>query len=36
MTCPYTGETLALAPALFPDVALLHVQPRRQAGQLPD
>jgi glutaconate CoA-transferase subunit A len=23
--CPYTGETLALIPALFPDVALLHV-----------
>jgi glutaconate CoA-transferase, subunit A len=25
MTCPYTGETLCLVPALFPDVALLHV-----------
>jgi glutaconate CoA-transferase subunit A len=25
MTCPYTGETLALIPALFPDVTLLHV-----------
>jgi glutaconate CoA-transferase subunit A len=25
MACPYTGETLALIPALFPDVALLHV-----------
>src|SRR6266508_262712 len=25
MECPYTGETLALIPALFPDVALLHV-----------
>ncbi len=25
MTCPFTGETLALVPALFPDVALLHV-----------
>jgi glutaconate CoA-transferase subunit A len=23
--CPYTGETLALVPALFPDVAILHV-----------
>jgi glutaconate CoA-transferase subunit A len=23
--CPYTGETLALIPALFPDVAILHV-----------
>lgn len=25
MTCPFTGETLNLVPALFPDVALLHV-----------
>ncbi len=25
LECPYTGETLALIPALFPDVALLHV-----------
>lgn len=25
MTCPFTGERLALIPALFPDVALLHV-----------
>src|SRR5207302_1758578 len=25
LRCPYTGETLALVPALFPDVALLHV-----------
>jgi glutaconate CoA-transferase subunit A len=25
MVCPYTGETLALIPALFPDVALVHV-----------
>jgi len=25
MTCPFTGETLCLIPALFPDVALLHV-----------
>ncbi len=25
MTCPYTGETLALVPALYPDVAILHV-----------
>jgi len=23
--CPFTGQTLALVPALFPDVALLHV-----------
>lgn len=25
MTCPYTGEKLSLVPALFPDVALIHV-----------
>jgi glutaconate CoA-transferase subunit A len=25
MSCPFTGETLCLVPALFPDVALLHV-----------
>lgn len=25
MTCPYTGRTLCLVPALFPDVTLLHV-----------
>ena len=25
MTCPFTGEKLCLVPALFPDVALLHV-----------
>ena len=25
MTCPFTGETLNLVSALFPDVALLHV-----------
>ncbi|HEV8310335.1 MAG TPA: CoA-transferase [Methylomirabilota bacterium] len=26
VTCPYTGATLHAVPALFPDVALLHVQ----------
>lgn len=26
MTCPFTGEDLALLPALNPDVALIHVQ----------
>jgi glutaconate CoA-transferase subunit A len=26
MTCPFTGETLLLVPALNPDVALIHVQ----------
>lgn len=25
MTCPFTGATLCLVPALFPDVALIHV-----------
>lgn len=25
MTCPFTGETLNLVPALFPDVAIIHV-----------
>jgi glutaconate CoA-transferase subunit A len=25
ITCPYTGETLHAVPALFPDVALIHV-----------
>lgn len=25
MQCPFTGETLCLVPALFPDVAVLHV-----------
>jgi glutaconate CoA-transferase subunit A len=25
MTCPFTGERLCLVPALFPDVALIHV-----------
>ena len=33
---PYTGETLHAVPALFPDVALLHVQSRRPLRQLPD
>ena len=26
MTCPYTGEELALVPALQPDVAIIHAQ----------
>lgn len=25
MVCPFTGETVCLVPALFPDVALIHV-----------
>lgn len=26
MTCPYTGDPVLLLPALYPDVALIHVQ----------
>src|SRR5260370_28045511 len=26
VACPYTGQTLHAVPALFPDVALIHVQ----------
>ncbi len=26
MTCPYTGEKLCLVPAIFPNVAMIHVQ----------
>ena len=32
MTCPFTGETLALIPALFPDVALIHVHRADRTG----
>ena len=32
MACPYTGETLCLVPALFPDVALLHVHRADRLG----
>jgi glutaconate CoA-transferase subunit A len=32
VTCPYTGETLAAAPALYPDVALIHVHCADQIG----
>ncbi|PWU22782.1 MAG: CoA synthetase [Candidatus Rokuibacteriota bacterium] len=30
--CPYTGETLHAVPALFPDVALVHVQRADRSG----
>ncbi|HKC06686.1 MAG TPA: CoA-transferase [Methylomirabilota bacterium] len=30
--CPYTGETLHAVPALFPEVALLHVQKADRLG----
>ncbi|MGH7396915.1 MAG: CoA transferase subunit A [Candidatus Rokuibacteriota bacterium] len=30
--CPYTGRTLLAVPALFPDVALLHVQKADRLG----
>jgi glutaconate CoA-transferase subunit A len=32
VTCPYTGRTLHAVPALFPDVALLHVQKADRLG----
>ncbi|HEV8440458.1 MAG TPA: CoA-transferase [Methylomirabilota bacterium] len=32
VACPYTGETLHAVPALFPDVALLHVQRADRLG----
>ncbi|MFV1960637.1 MAG: CoA transferase subunit A [Acidimicrobiia bacterium] len=32
MTCPFTGERLSLIPALFPDVALVHVHRADQFG----
>jgi len=32
VTCPYTGESLHAVPALFPDVALLHVHRADRLG----
>ena len=32
MVCPFTGETLCLIPALFPDVAVLHVHRADRLG----
>jgi len=32
ISCPFTGETLCLVPALFPDVALLHVHRADRLG----
>jgi glutaconate CoA-transferase subunit A len=32
MTCPYTGERLALVPALTPDVAIIHAQRADASG----
>jgi len=32
ITCPYTGQTLHAVPALFPDVALLHVHRADRRG----
>ncbi|MDH3726221.1 MAG: hypothetical protein OER77_01710 [Myxococcales bacterium] len=34
MTCPYTGEELALVPALRPDVSVLHAQYGDERGNL--
>jgi glutaconate CoA-transferase, subunit A len=32
IACPYTGQTLHAVPALFPDVALIHVQKADRLG----
>ena len=32
LACPFTGETLCLVPALFPDVAVLHVHRADRLG----
>ena len=32
VTCPYSGQTLHAVPALFPDVALIHVQKADRLG----
>ena len=32
VACPYTGQTLHAVPALFPDVALIHVQKADRLG----
>jgi glutaconate CoA-transferase, subunit A len=32
MICPFTGETLCLVPALFPDVAVIHVHRADRMG----
>ena len=32
ITCPFTGETVNLVPALFPDVAILHVHRADRLG----
>ncbi len=32
MECPFTGETLCLVPALFPDVAVIHVHRADRMG----
>jgi glutaconate CoA-transferase subunit A len=32
MTCPFTGETLVLLPALYPDVAAIHVHEADRYG----
>ena len=35
VTCPYTGEELAAAPAIRPDVALLHAEVADEQGNIP-
>src|SRR5207237_3791927 len=32
ITCPYTGETLVAVPALYPDVAAIHVHEADRYG----
>jgi glutaconate CoA-transferase subunit A len=34
MDCPFTGETLALTPALTPDVAIIHAQKADKRGNV--
>lgn len=34
MDCPFTGETLALTPALTPDVAIIHAQKSDKRGNV--
>ena len=35
VTCPYTGEELVAAPAIRPDVALLHAEVADEQGNIP-
>src|SRR4029079_18431824 len=35
ITCPFTGERLAAIPALFPDVAAIHLHQAGRHGHMP-